>query len=175
MDMEIKQMREEYTELESHKKLADNQIIRERELKYIFEAEVGKLKEANKSQKLYVQNLENKIKDLQGNLDGVHKDKETGLTMYATKEQGLMAEIEKLRQILEEKEEVIEDMRYKLQVREEIEVRSKEERERTFQEMKEQRINENEQKMYKITKLIGEVADLSQKLSESEFLRKKYI
>ena len=34
---------------------------------------------------------------------------------------------------------------------------------------------ENEKKMYKITKLVGELADMTQKFSESEFMRKTYI
>lgn len=175
LEIEFKKLKGEFEELQGFKELADNQIIRERELKRTFEKEVVRLKEESRSNKLYIQNLENKVKMLQGNLEGVSNDKEKGINKLSSETEILRAKLKHFEEAVEERDEVIEDLRYKIQTKEAIAQQVQDERVKAMQELKEKRINENEQKMYKITKLVGEISDLNQKLGESEYLRKKYI
>lgn len=175
LEIEFKKLKEDFKELQGFKSLADNQIIRERELKRIFEKEVERLKEETRSNKIYIENLENKIKSLEGNLEGEQNEKQKGISKLSSESDILKARIRELEEKLEESEEVIEDLRYNIQTKEAIAQRVQDERQKSLQEMKEKRITENEQKMYKITKLVGEISDLNEKLGESEYLRKKYI
>ena len=151
------------------------QVIRERELKRVFEKEVTKLKETVATQKIYALNLEKKVKDLQGNLSGVQKMKDENIHGLATEKSSMGQKIKQLINEVEERDEIIEDLRYKLQAKEELQARIEEERRKQLRDMNSEVTEENEKKMYKITKLVGELADMSQKFSESEYMRKKYI
>ena len=150
-------------------------MIRERELKRLFEKEVTKLKETVATQKIYALNLEKKITDLQGDLSGVQKMKDENIHGLASEKSSMGQKIKHLINEVEERDEIIEDLRYKLQAKEELQSRIEDERRKQLREMNSEVTEENEKKMYKITKLVGELADVSQKFSESEFMRKKYI
>ena len=127
------------------------------------------------TQKIYALNLEKKITDLQGDLSGVQKMKDENIHGLASEKSSMGQKIKHLINEVEERDEIIEDLRYKLQAKEELQSRIEDERRKQLREMNSEVTEENEKKMYKITKLVGELADVSQKFSESEFMRKKYI
>lgn len=175
ISIEYKKLKLDFEELAKFKKLADNHVLRERELKRVFEKEVGKLKEQRRSQELFIQNLQTRINDLDKNFNSEQQDKNFKINKYSDLQDTLSDQIKELTQTLEEKEEIIEDLQYRLQSKEEISEKNQLEAEQKVNELKNKRIDENEKKMYKITKLIGEVTDLSQKNAEIDFMKKKYI
>ena len=114
LDIDLLKLKKDYDELKGHKQLVDNQVIRERELKRVFEKEVTKLKETVATQKIYALNLEKKITDLQGNLSGVQKMKDENIHGLATEKSSMFQKIKQLVNEVEERDEIIEDLRYKL-------------------------------------------------------------
>jgi len=175
LEVDVKSMIKNMGEMKRHKELVDAQVIRERELKRVFEKEVTKLKEKIASQKILILNLEEQTKNLKGDLSGVFKTKNANIHGLASEKTSLAEKVKQYEQEIEEKDEIIDDMRYKLQAKEELQNRVEEERRKQLRNMNLEVTEENAKKMYKITKLVGELADLTQKFSESEYMRKKYI
>lgn len=175
IEIEYKKLKCDFDELMDFKSLADNHVLRERELKRLFEQEVQKLKEERRSQENFIENLKLKISDLDKNYNHVQQDKNFKLTKCTDIQDTLQQQIKELEQNLEERDEIIEDLKFKLQTREEIALKTEQQAENQISELKNKRISENEQKMYKISNLIGEVTDLTQKNAEIEFSKKKYI
>jgi len=83
-------------------------------------------------------------------------------------------EIKMLRLKIEELEEENEEYQTKLQIKSEIDIRMDEQRSHYIREIQMKSVNETENKLEKITKLISENATLDEKLKESESLRRKY-
>lgn len=100
--------------------MADNHVLRERELKRVFEREVAKLKEERRSQEIFIENLKTKLSDLDKNFNTEQQDKNLKVNKYSDMNDTLQKHIKQLEVTVEEKDEIIEDLTFKLQTKEEL-------------------------------------------------------
>lgn len=160
MEQEIRQIHVMLNEEKNEKGKLEDRLEMITELLNKSNREVGKLK-----QELKVSNENVEMSGVQ--LQNLKKEKENEARSYEE-------EIERLRKHLDELEEEHEELRNKYHVKAEINTLVEEERSNYVKEMETKSAYEVEAKLEKINKLIGDNATLTEKLAESERLRRKY-
>lgn len=174
LELDILSLKKDLGEMTKNKNLAENQILRIKDLKNVFEKEVGKLKVELSSHKNHIKNLNRKINSLEGNVGNLQEEQEKGIKGFSSESDYLKEKISHLEVELEEITEEREELRMRLQEREKGERKALEEKRNVIKELEKKNIDQHEKKLEKITRLINENANLSEKLAETEAIRKRY-
>jgi len=160
MEQEIRQLQVNLIDERNDKMRIDEHLDKVTEMLNKSNREVGRLK-----QELKVSN--DAAEQAKQQMIKVNREKEDEGREYE-------AEIDRLRSHLGKLEEELDESRSKHTVKMEIGARVDEERTRYLKEMETKSVAEIEAKLEKINRLIGENATLTERLSESERIRRRY-
>lgn len=181
-DIEIRHLENEMKRMEADKKLTDEQVLREREVKRVFEKEVERLKERLRTEGILNGNLKRANEDLQKEVLQVREEygkvkgsQENGVRVIRDIGKESKEEVRRLEEEVMRARNEVDEIQGRLQAREEIAMRVEEEMRKQINDLRKESQMESEKKTNKITNLVGQLADVSEKLAESEHLRKNYI